>query len=849
MKKLYLLCTMAVMFFTTASVIGQGKESFSSSAIISGSSYSSHSWTGDNGQPWTASGGRADQNLTGKAMTIRPAGTLGCATIPNGIGSLKFNYKYAFTGNAANLSVKVNGISVAEISVPSTATATVAASIPNINVSGTFSFEISQTIGSANSPRVTIDDIEWTAFNPVPCVAPAATGALSFDNVLTNSMDVAFVASSPVADKYLAFISTAPFTGTPVNGTSYISGQTLGNGTVVYLDADNSFTASGLTQGTNYYFTVFAQNSNCSGGPLYAATASSGSQATIVPAPCVAPVQTVTNLSFPAISSTSIGGSFTAATDANTYLVCISTNSSLGFTPTNGTSYAVGATAGSGTVIGYGTSNTFNKSGLTPSTQYYITVFAANATNCTGGPLYNASGVSGTATTTAATNTDNYYSTVSVTDACSTLKTKLNTIISSNFTARSYGDLWTQYAISDIKPREVGTGSANVIWDIYSDIPGPANDPYNFTPVTDQCGSGGSNVESDCYNREHSVPQSWFIGGTGNGPGTDYLHIFPTDKKVNADRGNFIFGEVSGGTSSLNGSKLGASAIAGFTGNVFEPINEYKGDIARAFLYFVTRYQSNIPGWVNATNGQAFANSTYPSVTNAYLNLMIKWANQDPVSQKELDRNDAAFSFQGNRNPFIDHPEYVGRVWNSSCPGVVLPVEILVFKGNLNGNKVKLDWEVGSELNLQQYEVERSVNGTDFTKVGTVKATNLYNYSFNDDVSDLSGRRLYYRIKKVDTDGQFKYSLVFTIHVPLNLQFSVYPNPVVNDFVKVQFAKATLSQTTIQVMDIAGRVYKQVPVASGAMNTTIDLQNVPAGMYLLKLVQEGNTVMQKIQIL
>jgi hypothetical protein len=130
-----------------------------------------------------------------------------------------------------------------------------------------------------------------------------------------------------------------------------------------------------------------------------------------------------------------------------------------------------------------------------------------------------------------------------MTSSCATLKTTIKTIISANTFPQSYGDLWTQYQLSDIKPREVGSGSANVIWDIYSDNP-TGTDPYNFTPGTNQCGNYSG--EAVCYNREHSVPQSWFSGNTGSaGSATDYLHIFPTDGYVNGKRANFIYGEVA----------------------------------------------------------------------------------------------------------------------------------------------------------------------------------------------------------------------------------------------------------------------------------------------------------------
>jgi hypothetical protein len=160
---------------------------------------------------------------------------------------------------------------------------------------------------------------------------------------------------------------------------------------------------------------------------------------------------------------------------------------------------------------------------------------------------------------------------------CAALKTALKNIIHNGFSGQTYNSLWTEYQSHDVKPREVGSGSATVIWDIYSDNPG-GTDPYNFTPVTHQCGN--YNSEADCYNREHSVPQSWFGASASSssiGPESDYHHIFPTDGYVNGKRANYVYGEVATASwTSLNGSKLGTSSFAGISGTVFEPIMNIK---------------------------------------------------------------------------------------------------------------------------------------------------------------------------------------------------------------------------------------------------------------------------------
>ena len=290
--------------------------------------------------------------------------------------------------------------------------------------------------------------------------------------------------------------------------------------------------------------------------------------------------------------------------------------------------------------------------------------------------------------------------------SCANLKTALMQIISTGDIPMSYNALWNQYMISDVKQRTVGTGSALVIDDIYSANPG-GTDPYQYMPNSQQCGA--YNGEGDCYNREHSVPLSWFNGNTSNnGEATDYLHIYPTDGTVNGHRSNYPYGEVSSASfTSQNGSKLGNSAIAGITGKVFEPIDSFKGDVARSFFYFVTRYESNMVSFAtNADAVQAFDGNTFPSIKIPFLKMMIKWHNLDPVSKKEITRNNGAYTFQKNRNPYIDHPEYVDMVWNKVCPSLtILPADILYFTGKINGGRIYLSWKTTQEVGVKEYVI------------------------------------------------------------------------------------------------------------------------------------------------
>ncbi|MBB1452677.1 endonuclease [Pseudoalteromonas sp. SG43-1] len=239
------------------------------------------------------------------------------------------------------------------------------------------------------------------------------------------------------------------------------------------------------------------------------------------------------------------------------------------------------------------------------------------------------------------------------------LKTELYNIIKDH-NAQGYSAIWNFY---DSSARDKYFENDNSILDMYSEKPN-GSDSYNYTAVSDQCGNYSG--EGGCYNREHSFPKSWF-GGTIEPMNSDVHHIYATDGYVNSKRSNFPFGEVASASfTSTNGSKLGSAASSlNYSGTVFEPIDEFKGDFARAYFYMATRYENVIGTWqTKTTSSNAVLNGSSNQVFESWVvAMLLDWHNSDPVSQMELDRNQAAFEFQGNRNPYIDHPEFVEMVW------------------------------------------------------------------------------------------------------------------------------------------------------------------------------------------
>jgi endonuclease I len=232
-----------------------------------------------------------------------------------------------------------------------------------------------------------------------------------------------------------------------------------------------------------------------------------------------------------------------------------------------------------------------------------------------------------------------------------TLKTNLHNLIKGH-TSRTYSDLWTDMQSTDNDGVYENDGS---VLDMYSENP-TGTDPYNFTWGSDQCGNYSG--ENSCYNREHSFPKSWFSDGYPMY--TDLFHLYPTDGYVNGQRGNYPFGETdSPSWTSLNGSKKGSCSYPGYSGTVFEPIDEFKGDFARTYFYMATRYEDVISGW----SSDVLDGSSDKVYVDWYLSMMIEWHQNDPVSSKEINRNNAVYDIQGNANPFIDHPEWVCEIW------------------------------------------------------------------------------------------------------------------------------------------------------------------------------------------
>lgn len=218
------------------------------------------------------------------------------------------------------------------------------------------------------------------------------------------------------------------------------------------------------------------------------------------------------------------------------------------------------------------------------------------------------------------------------------LKTAVYNLVHSFTQVSSYNALPSYFQKTDVYPQ------SKRWWDMYSDIPLYAP---NFAGL----------------NREHSFPKSWWGGSTSVSAYVDLNHLYPSESEANMAKSNYPLGVVNTSTNVTfnNGVCMVGAPINGQGGGaslVFEPADEYKGDFARTYFYMVTCYQ-------NLTWRYTYmaAQGTYPTLQPWAINLLLAWHRADPVSQKEIDRNEQVYKIQNNRNPFIDRPELAEYIW------------------------------------------------------------------------------------------------------------------------------------------------------------------------------------------
>lgn len=242
-----------------------------------------------------------------------------------------------------------------------------------------------------------------------------------------------------------------------------------------------------------------------------------------------------------------------------------------------------------------------------------------------------------------------YYSSVSG-KRDGELKTALHKLLYNHTEVSSYNNLPNYFRKTDVYPP--GNEKYGQWWDMYSDIVLYTN---SFSGL----------------NREHSFPKSWWGGSTSTPAYVDLNHLYPSERAANMAKSNYPLGEVTGKPDFDNGITTVGFPVSGQGGGarlVFEPADEYKGDFARTYFYMVTCYQN-----LTWKYTWMVSNNTYPTLNSWAVNLLLKWHRKDPVSQKEISRNDEVYKVQANRNPFIDYPELAEYLWGDKRGEAFIP--------------------------------------------------------------------------------------------------------------------------------------------------------------------------------
>jgi len=350
-----------------------------------------------------------------------------------------------------------------------------------------------------------------------------------------------------------------------------------------------------------------------------------------------------------------------------------------------------------------------------------------------------------------------YYDTVNTANA-STLRQTVHDVIKDH----------TRYPYSS--STEIDT------WDI---LELAQEDPNDANRIIDVYKNASYAKGDTAYNREHTWPKSYGfpVDGPDNYPYTDCHHIFLSDVAYNAERSNKPFRYCSGGcaewTTDVNDGRGGGSGVypgnsnwteGAYSTGTWEAWNGRKGDVARAILYMDVRYEGGVNGITGTpepdlrlTDDDALIDS-YRTGSNepvAYMGILsdlLQWAQEDPVDAREMHHNDVVYAFQGNRNPFVDHPEWVACVYQNICSGgdttaPSAPTGLVAVGGS---GSVDLLWNANSENDLAGYHVYRATNaGGPYGRVDSQLVTTS---SFTD-TTVTGGTTYYYVVTAVDTSS------------------------------------------------------------------------------------------------
>jgi hypothetical protein len=667
-----------------------------------------------------------------------------------------------------------------------------------------------------------------------PCTTPGAQPtSLSF-SASNTSISGTFTAASG-ADDYLVIRSTSStLSATPVDNTDYNVGDNLGGGVVVANTTTISFLATGLSAGTTYYFFVFAANKNCTGGTKYlVASPLTGSQAT-----STAPVN---NYYFGTLHSHS------DYSDGN--------QDNPGYTPTNDYTYAM--TAMCMDFLGISEHNHYssaNNPGNQVSLYHSGSVEANNFT--TAHPTFLAMygmewGVisggghvvvygdgmddlfgweSGSGGWGATNNYDVYVAKSDYTGTSGLFKTINDNVAKNTFATLAHPN------------------SAD-----YNNI---ANTTYNTVADNAITGSAVESGPATSTNTTYSNPGSslYYLGYFQTLLAKGY-HLGPT---IDHDNHNTTFGHTTYSRTAVLAPSLSKTDIISALRNMH--------------FYATQDCDSKIDFTINThIMGSIFTDRNAPiiavnltdattSVSSAVINLMFGVPGSGIVAQKIASATGSSMTYTDNSLADLATGYYYIDVTNGSARVITspiwytrndattpLPVNLVSFTAQKLNETVKLNWTTARESNTKAFMVERSVNSGSWETIASLpangNATALINYS-TIDAHPGTGNN-YYRLKMIDKDGQFDYSVVRRVNFNEKVSYTVYPNPATS-VLNIAMDNTTGARSSIQVLNVQGQVMLNKQYAGNGQLVQLNISALTSGIYMLKIVAaDGSVHMEK----
>jgi hypothetical protein len=795
---------------------------------------------------------------------------------------------------------------------------------------------------TANPLTATVSTLSGSA----PCTTPANQPTnLALSNITLSSVKGTFTASTSVnADHYLVVRSTnSSLSSNPVNGVNYSTGANIGGGVVVTKTQQTSFTANGLTSGTQYYFFVFAvSEDNCIGGPVYnTASPLTGNATTTVVPVCAAPGAQPTALQA-SVSDTYISGFFTASTNTDGYVVVLSTSSTLSATPLNGTTYAVGSTLGGGTVIANSAATSFIATGLNTSTTYYVHIFSKND-QCSGGPLYlTANPLQGNGTTTSVAALRYYFGNLHAHSSYSDGNKDNPGYTPANDYAYAKTSLCMDFlGISEHNHNEAGMQLSNWLpgrtqaaaatntnflalygmeWGVISNgghvlvygidqLIGWEPNNYNiYVGKSDYTGKPSTTGTTGLFKTINDWPATAFamlahpdnsdyngIANAGLNPTADSaiagcaLESGPAfSTSINYDdaptrlsyynyykqllsRGYHTGPSIDHDTHYTNFGRSNYSRLAVLSPTLTE--SDFLQSVKQRRFYAThdcdtrvvfTLNNSVMGSIINGTTAPAISihvtDPTNPSAT-ATIRLMqgvagsglLPVAIDSAVNTNYFNYTDNSIQTNTQTYYYAEISISGGNVITSPIwytkSGTVTPVTLLSFTGLATPERtVKLNWRTVNEINNKQFIIEHAADGVSFTAFDSVAGRNQStenNYTAVDK-TPVAGFN-YYRLKQVDTDGKFMYSNVVAVRIGFNNnKISVLPNPVKNvAIVSIKTEEKITAQ--FQLVDGFGRSIRQFPLQleKGEQLKQLDVADLPGGTYYIILNTPAGKVVSR----